>query len=182
MFTTSYAIPREYIVIRKLFPIVETPGMKYELSERAIDIVDGIKSSVVYGNIIQAETVRGRKFRKWLQVKIDGKDYGFIERKAVARVPNYRRMKPEIYYINRSNVLLFIVPGKRGLSRRHGGITLPYGMSVLGVGTLTRGSTSWTLLKFEDDSSSNDRLDVLNTGSRYGWVRTKRLQRFPDEP
>jgi hypothetical protein len=170
-FSTSDARP--YIVIGKIVPVAIDPRAKYEISYKGMEIVDGIIDCAIYGNIIDAEPAKGRKYRKWLQVKAKDNELGFIEKKAAVRFPRYRRMKPEKFYIKRDNIQLYILPGRRSLSAKHGGITLPYGMTVMGVGSLRKKRVSWTLLRFENTEGL-----PIGMGERYGWVKTSQLQRF----
>jgi hypothetical protein len=172
--TTSYAAA-SYIVKHKITPIVEDPKLKHEISDRGLGILGGIKNCVVLGNIIEAESVKGRKFRKWLQIKADGKTLGFVERKTVARLPKFEKMKPEKFWIKKAGVRLFLAPGNKPLSRKYVGITLPYGMSVVGVGSYKRGRVSWTLLRFDYNDPKEASLGI---GDRYGWVKTSQLQRL----
>ena len=171
LFATSEARP--YIVISKIAPITDDPTMKYELSEKGTGLVDGLKDCAVYGNIIEAEPAKGRKFRKWLQVKIKDKEPWYIEKKAVVRIPKYRKMKPEKYFVNKDNIQLYIAPGRKVLSRKRGGINLPYGTTVVGVGTCIKRKVSWTLIRFENIEGL-----PIGVGERYGWIRTTRLQRI----
>lgn len=173
--TVSYAATGKYIVIHKIATILEDPKMKHEISDKGLGILGGVKNCVVHGNIIEAESVKGRKFRKWLQVKSDGKSLGYIEKKTVKRMPDYTKMKPEKFWINKTSARLYLLPGKKTISKKHGGIVLPYGMTVVGVGSYKKGRVAWTLLKFD----FNDPKEVsLGSGERYGWVKTSQLQRI----
>jgi hypothetical protein len=170
-FTASDARP--YIVISKIAPITIDPAMKYELSEKGTEIVDGLKECAIYGNIIEAEPTKGRKLRKWMQVKDKDRDLGFIEKKAIAKLPKYRKMKAEKYFVKKDTIQLYIVPGRRAFSKKHGGINLPYGTTVIGVGTCKKSRASWTLLRFDNTEGL-----PIGVGERYGWVRTSSIQRI----
>jgi len=173
--TASYAAAGTFIVKHKIAAILEDPRMKHEISDKGLGLLGGINNCVVHGNVIEAETVKGRKFRKWLQVKSDGKVLGFVEKKSVIRFPKYTKMKPEKFWIKRTSARLYLAPGKKTISKKHGGIVLPYGMTVVGIGQLKRGRVTWTLLKFDYNDPKEAPLGI---GDRYGWVKTSQLQRI----
>ena len=168
---TSEAEP--YIVVEKVAPITGDPLVKYEVSEKGIGLEDRVNEYAVFGNVIEAEPIKGRKYRRWLQVKTKDNELGFIERKAVVKFPVYNRMQPEKFWITQNDALLYILPGRESFSKKRGGIRLPYGMTVVGVGSVMKNSVSWTLLRFDDNEGM-----PVGIGERYGWVMSSLIERL----
>ena len=170
-YVTSEAEP--YIVIDKVAPITGDPLLKYEVSDRGIEINDGVNNYAVFGNIVDALPVKGKKYRRWLQIQTKDNELKFIERKAVAKLPDYNRMQPEKFWVNTNDTLLYILPGREAYSKKRGGIRLSYGMTVIGVGSVQKNSISWTLLRFDDNDST-----PIGMGERYGWVKSSLIERL----
>ena|GEM_PF-6143102 len=170
-YMTSEAVP--YIVVDKIVPITGDPLLKYEVSEKGIGLDDGVNNFAVFGNVIDAEPIKGKKYRRWLQVKIKDNEVGFIERKAVVKFPVYNRMQPEKFWVTQNDTLLYILPGRESYSKKRGGIRLPYGMTVVGVGSVMQNSISWTLLRFDDNDGA-----PVGMGERYGWIKSSLIERL----
>jgi hypothetical protein len=169
--TTSEAV--SYIVVHKIVPITGDPFLKYEVSAKGIGLEDGVNDYVIFGNIIEAFPVKGKKYRRWLQVKTKENELGFIERKAVAKFPDYNRMQPEKFWVKENDTLLYILPGRESFSKKRGGIRLPYGMTVVGVGSVNKNGISWTLLRFDDNEDMQKGM-----GERYGWIKSSLIERL----
>lgn len=161
-----------FCVVDPIAPIAKQPGLKYKeavLQKEGYYLLDdapGFEKVVVYGNHVRAMPASGNFAGSWMKLfSGDGESLGFVPRKSLQPLPDYKPTEEKYFWTKRDTPGLFLLPGERPVSA-HYGFHLLRGETLRSVGEYEKpGGKRWLLFVFDTAAWTG----YPGVGARFAW-------------
>ncbi|MDR2353192.1 MAG: DUF3160 domain-containing protein, partial [Deltaproteobacteria bacterium] len=146
-------------VTTSILPIMEAPGMRYNLSKNTLDWSEGLEGTVVYGNML---VVRPSSKKDWVELlsNENGESLGFVPLKGLSKTQPYESTPYTWYVVAKDNAELSLEPDVKQKGSPLASFKLIKGELVPSFGK--RGTK--LLLRFDTLNSES------GIGARYAWA------------